>query len=270
MELVVYIPIIATSLFLVIRHGFHRRAGWIFLLIFGIVRVVGASMHIASEGDPTSIALHVGYSILEGAGMSPLLLATIGFLSTAAANGLDRNPKLSRNLHLLGLVASIALVLTIVGGTKAGTAKSASDLNSANNLRHIGVIIFVVLFFLVCALTGFFWGNLDMVMKNRRKLLLAITISLPFLAVRILYSVLSSYAPTTIPGSPPSPPNSLSKFNSVTGDWGIYLFMAVIMEFIVVLTYTITGILTPLKNDYAAGSTKDAWSSEVEMNEPML
>lgn len=35
-EIIFYIPILATSLIITLRHGFSRRAGWIFLLILAI------------------------------------------------------------------------------------------------------------------------------------------------------------------------------------------------------------------------------------------
>ena len=35
-EVIVYIPVLAISFVLVLRHGFRRRAGWIFLVILSI------------------------------------------------------------------------------------------------------------------------------------------------------------------------------------------------------------------------------------------
>ena len=46
------------------------------------VRIIGGSLHIASENSPSNINLRIAYAILEGAGLSPLLIATIGFLQT--------------------------------------------------------------------------------------------------------------------------------------------------------------------------------------------
>ena len=43
--------------------------------------------------------------------------------------------------------------------------------------------------------------------------------------------------------------SSLSKFNASTGDWGIYLVMSVLTEYIVVLIYTSAGLRLPLKKD---------------------
>ena len=81
----------------------------------------------------------------------------------------------------------------------------------------------------------------------------AITATLPFLAVRVLYTVLSSFSPLGIPGVDTGS-QSLAKFNSSTGTFGIWLFMAPIMEFVVIVIYVSVGIMTPLQNDYRVAS----------------
>lgn len=48
-QLAVYIPVLAISVFLVSRHGFGRRAGWLFLLILSIsqfISVIGLLFRI--------------------------------------------------------------------------------------------------------------------------------------------------------------------------------------------------------------------------------
>lgn len=67
--------------------------------------------------------------------------------------------------------------------------------------------------------------------------------------MRVLYSVLSAYAPLGIPGVTSGSP-SLAKFNSSHGDFGIWLVMSVIMEFIVEAIYVTAGLFTPLQNDF--------------------
>ncbi len=104
-EICVYIPLLATSILLILKHGAKRSAGWLFFVIFSIgeyslsllrartsptdgllvllVRVVGATTHIASKlSNSTNTTLHTVYSILESVGLQPLLGATLGFLAT--------------------------------------------------------------------------------------------------------------------------------------------------------------------------------------------
>ena len=79
--------------------------------------------------------------------------------------------------------------------------------------------------------------------------------TLPFLAVRVLYGVLSAFAPysvTIVDGhaAPSGPSNSgLSKFSITSPEWGIYLVMSVIVEYAAVLIYAVVGIVTPLGKD---------------------
>lgn len=86
------------------------------------------------------------------------------------------------------------------------------------------------------------------------QLLKAITGSLPFLGIRVLYTVLSAFSPLGIPGVTEGS-TSLAKFNSTHGTFGIYLFMSVIMEFVVIVIYVTAGLVIPLNDDYPVGQT---------------
>jgi len=74
----------------------------------------------------------------------------------------------------------------------------------------------------------------------RSQLLAGVSAALPFLAVRVVYTVLSAYS-----GSKPQ----LHKFNRITGDWKFYLVMGLIMEYVVVLIYIAVGNLVPMSKD---------------------
>jgi hypothetical protein len=85
------------------------------------------------------------------------------------------------------------------------------------------------------------------------QLLIAISSALPFLGIRVLYSVLSSYSGSPVPNAESSTHNSLSKFNISNGDWWIYLLMGLIMEYVVVVVYTTAGARIPLQDDPSDG-----------------
>ena len=164
----------------------------------------------------------------------------------------------TRTFRLLHLIGTVAIILAIVGGTNISSAKSQNDLNSAANFRHAGAIIFVVFWALIAGLTAFCWAHSDQILQARRKLLLAIVVSLPFLLVRIIYTVLSAFAPLPFGFDasghviPPSNANSpLKEFSSTSGNWAIYLVMSVLAEYAVVLIYTFAGLRLPLKQDLA-------------------
>lgn len=148
-------------------------------------------------------------------------------------------------------------------------APNTTNLNKAQhgiNIKHVGVILFLIAYLSMLVTTAFLWSNRQRVMRHRRtvsssrstvavdvliwvQLLLAITASLPFLAVRLLYSILSAYAPSGIPDLH-SGDRNLSAFNSVTGNVAAYLIMSVIMEIIVVVITLSVAVMLPLGNDY--------------------
>lgn len=55
-ELVVYIPVELVSLFVVLRHGFHRQLGWIYryLFVLSSIRIAGGVMEIRSHSDSSN------------------------------------------------------------------------------------------------------------------------------------------------------------------------------------------------------------------------
>ncbi|KAI0724188.1 hypothetical protein C8T65DRAFT_704103 [Cerioporus squamosus] len=262
-EIAFYIPVLLVGGFLTFRHGFARKAGWIFLVILSIVRIIGGITHVMSESDPTNSTERTIYSIMEAAGLSPLLMASLGFLRTVTQYSLEDNNLMTRGLRILGLVGTVGLALAISGGVSAGDATSQSSLNSALDQRHAGSILFVVMYVGAVGLTVMCWQNRDVILRYRRQLLNGVTATLPFLGVRVLYSILSSFAPyplKIVDGQQElSIPNNsgLGKFTSVSSEWGIYLVMSVLMEYIAVIIYVVVGIMTPLGKDAPPEYVKD-------------
>ena len=72
----------------------------------------------------------------------------------------------------------------------------------------------------------------------------------------MLYTVLSGFAPVTLPGTAPAT-GGLSRFNNQTGSWATYLFMSVLAELASVLIYMVFGITTPLSRDYSDGNGEE-------------
>jgi len=244
----IYVPILIVSFLVAYRHGFSRRAGWVLLVVLSIIRIIGGSMHIAAEETrPISTGLFIGYTILESVGVSPLLVATVGFLGTIKEGAFDGEKRLARGLRLMGILGVVGAALNIGGGSQA----SATNPNNGSDLRHVGVILYVALYGLILAVLFYFWINKDLILKHRRSLMLGISAAIPFLGIRVLYSVLSSFAPQSY-GGQSTTTSALSRFNS-SGPFGYWLGMSVLTEIATVIIYMITGLLTPLAKDYTAG-----------------
>ena len=78
-ELVIYPPILIANIFVLIRHGFSRQSGWIFLASFCIIRITGASFGVAYANTHNINDLEWS-AILGSVGISALLLSTAGIL----------------------------------------------------------------------------------------------------------------------------------------------------------------------------------------------
>lgn len=79
-ELVFYTPGVLLAYLICSRHGFSRASGWVYTFLLCIVRVAGAICQLVMYSSPSS-GLVMATIILDGIGISPLLLGTLGMLS---------------------------------------------------------------------------------------------------------------------------------------------------------------------------------------------
>ena len=66
------------------------------------------------------------------------------------------------------LAAHVALILTIIGGIETGSSHSINTINTGITLRHVGVILFLVVFVLIVLVTAFLWANKRRILMHRR------------------------------------------------------------------------------------------------------
>jgi len=247
-----YVPILFFAIRICSRYGIRER-GWLLLVIFSLIRIVGGALLVAAElVVPVVTGLYIGGYALEASGLSPLLLSTLGLLEIIT-EGPDRETKYARLFRILHLVGTVALILTIVG-------ISTTSSSSSNTERRVGVILFAVLYVILVAFAGLQWVNRNHLMKYRQQLLIAVSAALPFLAVRTLYSLLSTFSSSTFissTGETTTSDSSLAKFNMFTGEWQIYVGMEVAMEFIIVIIYTLAGNVLRLDQDYKLQETDE-------------
>lgn len=120
--LCVYVPALAIAVLLAVRHGFRRSAGWLYLVLFCLIRVVGASMQLATINDPTNTSLYVGAFTLNSIGLSALILIMLG-LTSRLVESIQQSQNVlvnPRSLRLVQTVVMVGLILGIVGGTRMG------------------------------------------------------------------------------------------------------------------------------------------------------
>jgi hypothetical protein len=235
-ELVVYTPAELFSIFLCIRHGFGPNKGWIFLLIFSLIRLVGASLDLATIGFPTSIPLQTTAALLSSVGLSPLLFTTLGLLFRVCKSINKEYQTIIQTIHirLLRIPIIAALVLVVIGSdTSAGDLINHSTY-PIQLITKIGVIILIAVFAIVVLITTTFMIRRSHAEPGERRLINAIAASLPFLAVRLIYVVLAMFS-------------HIHTFSIIYGSVVSLGCMAIMQEMIVVIIYIGVGITLPRK-----------------------
>jgi protein-S-isoprenylcysteine O-methyltransferase Ste14 len=75
-QLTLYILLLPALIYLPITHSKHTLPGYLYLLIFAILQLISAGLHLSDPQSPTS-------SILSSVGLSPVLLGLAGILHAA-------------------------------------------------------------------------------------------------------------------------------------------------------------------------------------------
>ncbi|CAG8957171.1 hypothetical protein HYFRA_00009372 [Hymenoscyphus fraxineus] len=235
-EVAIYIPGLFVASFLTYRHGLSRSAGWYFLIIFTLARVLGGAFQLATINDPTNTNLLTGASILANIGFSPLALATLGLLSRLVDNINRTRPSLhfgfnTRWIKMIETLLTIGLILGIVGGVDTGEAAASSPTGYAQpgSTSKAGVILFIIAYIATILVTLITSLSISAAQQGERRILLAIGLSLPFLFVRLVYSCAAIFT-------------NERKFSLLSGSAAILLFVALIPELIVVVLYESLGL----------------------------
>ncbi|KAK9329314.1 hypothetical protein V1520DRAFT_295553 [Lipomyces starkeyi] len=230
-EVAVYTIALVISVINCVRYDFKRQTGWVYLSIFCICRIVASALTIVVEesSDP-STGMITAEMIVSNIALTPLHLAALGLLTTSTRLTLaDTMSKVfTKLLRFCRLALSVAIVLGIVGGVEL--AKDGTS-QTGHTLSRVSVILITVAFAILMSLSLFFL-RFATLQPHNRMLILGVTVALPFLLVRIIYSICYAFSSST-----------MSKFSTLTGDWKIYLGMDVIMEFVVLAVLTTTGFL---------------------------
>lgn len=219
-EIVIYIFFLLGAIFLCTKHGFGKNAGWFFLMILSIARLLGSSLLLATINDPTNESLYVGSLVLNGLGFGPLILMLLGLLSRVFDSVNHQGHVVVKPIYqrITKLIVLVALILIIIGGTDSeysmttnGTPKVEYDVKS-----KAGVAVFILVTVLLVAQTYIAVRHRGYISQGEHRLLFAIVSSIPFVIVRLAYTA------DLILGSKPR------------NVW-MYLGAGVIMEMMVVL-----------------------------------
>ena len=136
-----------------------------------------------------------------------------------------------RFLELLHIPILLALILAIVGGTRISSS-DVSKHSSGETFEKLGVIIFVVSYLAILAIAVLTIAESRSLPTGEQCILYAVLVSLPFLAVRLLYGILADFVDN-------------STFSIINGNLTIQLCMSIIEEFFVTCFFLVSGFAAP-------------------------
>ncbi|KAH6884243.1 hypothetical protein B0T10DRAFT_551138 [Thelonectria olida] len=229
-QLAYYAIALILSVWVSARHGFLKSSGWIFLAIFSAIRIISSSSQIATITNKSETAVTIS-AITSLLGLSPLLLATLGILSRVYYSILKSPWNIIFSLAIVRIVqtpAAIALILCIIGAT---SATDPSEIDDQGTVKA-GTILYLIVFVLISLLVIGAMIGLRTTERGEGRLLGAVAMSLPFLLIRIIYSLVAIFGND----------KSFSTANGSTKAALINLFMVRIEEMVVVGIYLWGGL----------------------------
>ncbi len=224
-EIIVYSFYLVGGIYLCIKHGVSRTAGFRFLVILALARLIGASMLLATLGDATNKRLYIGWAVTNGVGLGPLILMILGLLSRVfdAMDGNGRTVLPPRYGRIVQILMIVAIILVIVGGMRSDYHTNGASITvDYNTISRAGMGLMIVVTVAIVAQLAIATVYLNRIPTGESRILPAVAVALPFVIVRLAYGCL------TILGN---------KHSSI---W-VYLGTSVLMEFIICLIVEIVG-----------------------------
>lgn len=232
-ELAFYVPALLVGIVICIKHGFGKSTGWYYLVVLSLLRLIGSSctLYMQTQNDYSSGLVETAV-ITSSIGTAPLVLVLLGLIERIHAQMTQKSfqPRVFTPIHLIGLAA---LIIAIVGGTDRsnsdpGTQKTGRDLLEA------GSILFLVVYLAVALLTVLTAMRASYIPSTEKLLIIAGMAALPFVLVRIVYTIAVSFS---------NDPTSAFYYKSPSV-W-VTAFMQFAMEAIAIVLYSWAGLFTP-------------------------
>jgi hypothetical protein len=117
------------------------------------------------------------------------------------------------------------LILCIVGGTNS---YSSTGVYQPQATTKAGVVLYLIAFIVLVLIAAVVASKLSNAPSEDKRLVWAVIIALPFIFVRIIYSLISVFSHNR-------------HFNFITGSIIIHVFMSVLEEMAVVIIYLVIG-----------------------------
>ena len=152
-KLVIYIHCLFASIFVCLRHSFRQCSGWIYLSLFCLTSIIGASAQLASINSHLALPFTIA-AICDVVSLSLLILVSLGLISRAnyfmlknSWNGLLFS--ITAVIHIPQIITTFAGGLLIIG---IASASSIANFTSEPTV-HIGIILYLVSYIILLILT---------------------------------------------------------------------------------------------------------------------
>ncbi|KAI0179863.1 hypothetical protein GGR52DRAFT_215953 [Hypoxylon sp. FL1284] len=234
--LIIYATLSLPVIYLAVKHGVRHGAiiGWFFLFAFCTLKIVANAIQLSDPNSPSGL-------LVSSIGLSPLLAAACGVLHEVRVYMIpkSRRPFDVTYLVLFHLVVTTAIALVASGASKMSDATATRDeLKSSEALVKAGMVTLLLCWLSLAFFTmqPFLYLLTPVTRKTAgdagaKYLLLAVTISIPFLGIRVLERLVYYFTQN-------------EQLNPVTGSLGLQVGLEVIEELIVTLSLIITGIMS--------------------------
>lgn len=246
-ELVIYGILAPFTVYLLYRHGRNGLLGYFYLNAYCLIRIIADIIELLpGNRDPTPGHITTAQAVLSAVGLSPLLLALSGFLHEAhvylvqiTAQGQHQQKTTKKWLWIIQLqvhtVCWTGMALIIAGSV--GLADSSGSLSSSQRntdlvLRKVGIVLILLLLGTLALYSVFLVALCRRTSISTRRLtplLGAIIVSVPFLSVRDIYTVVSVFD------------DNSSDLNPVTGALWVKVVFIVLTPLCAVLVWCIGG-----------------------------
>ena len=149
----------------------------------------------------------------------------------------------SKFLQILTLPGIAGLVLCINGGTEQ-TSSTPSKQEKGKHLVEAGLIIFLVMYVCLVAMTLHTATQIRRIPVGEKRVLVCVLFSLPLLLVRIMWSLIAYFGHS----------KTFSIMNGSSHAVLVRAVMSVLEEFIIVIAYTVLGLMIPRAYDHHQGT----------------
>lgn len=201
-ELAIYIACTPVVIYSALKHRRFGKLGHFFLAAFILLRVIGDGLVIHQRdrvGGLTTTA-----AIINSVGISPLILATMSILNEARAYLVNYDLHKSKKYlswfmeFQIHMVLVVGIALLAIGLSDASTDTAPNKLKEDHTHAKVGAILILLtwLFITIWNVWSLRYLAASPLHKLGGRLLVATTITLLFIGVRVVYLVVYTFHPS--------------------------------------------------------------------------